>query len=104
MCARREFEEAGSYEAARNAWGDLWTRVGERPALGDLDERTGAEVLLRVGALSGWIGSARQIEGAPGDRKDLISESMAIFETLGETTSRSRHEAIWRYATGVKAR
>ncbi len=81
----REFEEAGSYEAARNALGDLWTRVGERPALGDLDERTGAEVLLRVGALSGWIGSARQIEGAQEIAKDLISESLTIYETLSET-------------------
>ncbi len=44
-----------------------------------------AELLLRVGALSGWLGSARQIPGAQEIAKDLISESSAIFEKLGLT-------------------
>lgn len=81
----KELEEAGNYEAARGAMGELWQRVGERPKLDDLDLHTRAEVLLRAGVLSGWIGSAQQIEGAQERAKDLISESLAIFESLGET-------------------
>jgi transcriptional regulator with GAF, ATPase, and Fis domain/Flp pilus assembly protein TadD len=81
----KELEDSGNYEAARAAMGKLWQRVGERPQLDDLDERTAAEVLLRAGSLTGWIGSARQIDGAQEAAKDLISESKAIFETLHET-------------------
>jgi len=82
----RELEEDGDYEAARRAMGPLWRRVGERPLLDGLDERTAAEVLLRAGTLSGWIGSASQVEGAQEIAKDLISESAALFESLGEPT------------------
>jgi len=81
----KELEEAGNYEAARGAMGDLWQHVDARPQLEGLDERTAAEVLLRAGTLSGWIGSAKQIEGAQEIAKNLISESRAIFESLHET-------------------
>ena len=77
-------EEIGDYEAARDALDDLWPAIGERPNLEGLDQRTAAEVLLRVGTLTGWIGSSRQIEGTQGVAKDLISESIAIFESLQE--------------------
>lgn len=80
----KELEEAGNYEAARSAMGELWQRVGDRPQVGDLDQHTAATVLLRAGSLSGWIGSDKQIEGAQEIAKDLISESAAIFEALQE--------------------
>ena len=81
----KELEDSGNYEAAREAMGELWQRVGERPRLDGLDQHTSAEVLLRAGALSGWIGSANQIDRAQEIAKDLISESATIFETLKET-------------------
>lgn len=80
----RELEETGNYEAARSAMGELWQRVGEHPRLDQLDQRTAAEVLLRAGALTGWIGSAQQTEGAQEMAKDLIGESLTIFEALHE--------------------
>jgi hypothetical protein len=76
----KELEEAGNFEAARKAVGELWQRVGERPVLEGLDERAAAEVLLRAGVLSGWIGSANQIEGAQETAKNFITESITIFE------------------------
>lgn len=82
-CAK-ELEEAGNYESARKVLGDLWGRLGERPTLDGLDESTKALVLLRVGALTGWIGSATQFDGAQEVAKDLISESGTIYESLGE--------------------
>jgi len=36
--------------------------------------------------LTGWIGSARQISGAQETAKNLISESIAIFEALRENS------------------
>jgi tetratricopeptide (TPR) repeat protein len=74
----------GQYDAAREALGDLWRGVGERPNVEGLDENTTAEVLLQVGALSGWIGASRQVAGAQATAKDFISESTALFERLGQ--------------------
>ena len=82
----KELEDVGNYEAAREAMGELWSRVGERPVLDRLDEATAAEVLLRAGVLTGWIGSVKQIEGAQEAAKNLISESVTKFETLKNTT------------------
>jgi CheY-like chemotaxis protein len=77
----KQLEEAGNYESAREALGDLWSEVGQRPTLETLEQLIAAEVLLRVGTLTGWIGSAKQIEGAQELAKNLISESIRIFET-----------------------
>ena len=74
-----ELEHRGQYEAARDALGDLWQGTGQRPALEGLSELTAAEVLLRAGALSGWFGSIRQLQGAQDAAKDLISESITRF-------------------------
>src|SRR4051794_4791377 len=74
----KELEELGNYEAARSIMGELWQRIGQKPQLDSLDEYTKAIVLLRAGSLSGWIGSARQIDGAQEIAKDLISESTRI--------------------------
>jgi transcriptional regulator with PAS, ATPase and Fis domain len=80
----KELEEAGNYEAARNALGELWQRIGEHPKIEGLEQRMAAEVLLRAGSLTGWIGSSRQIEGAQEIAKNLVSQSMTVFESLGE--------------------
>ncbi|MDX6443114.1 MAG: two-component system, OmpR family, phosphate regulon response regulator PhoB [Blastocatellia bacterium] len=80
----RHQETAGDYEAASEALADLWQGVGARPMLEGLDDETRAQVLLRVGALTGWIGSAEQIEGSQEMAKDLISESARAFEKLGQ--------------------
>jgi CheY-like chemotaxis protein/tetratricopeptide (TPR) repeat protein len=81
-----DFEHQSEYESARDALAELWNGVGERPTLEGLSESTAAEVLLRVGSLSGWLGSVGQIEGAQEKIKDLISESITRFQALGETT------------------
>jgi CheY-like chemotaxis protein len=81
----RRLEEAGHYEAAQEALSELWGRVGERPNVEGLDRRTAAEVLLRVGVLFGWIGSTRQIGDAQEKAKVLITESIRIFEGLGDS-------------------
>jgi CheY-like chemotaxis protein len=81
-----DFEHRGQYAPARDALGELWRGVGQRPALEGLTKRTAAGVLLRAGTLSGWLGSVQQIEGAQDAAKDLISESIARFQALAETT------------------
>ena len=78
----KQLEDSGDYEAARTAMGELWHRIGDHPHVEGLDERTAAEVLLRAGALSGWIGHASQIDGAQEIAKDLISKSAETFKEL----------------------
>jgi DNA-binding NtrC family response regulator len=105
----KELEEAGNYEAARNAMGELWQRIGERPKIGGLDQHIAAEVLLRAGSLTGWIGSSQQIEGAQETAKNLVSESMTIFESLGEVEKAAEAETdlaycYWREGAFEEAR
>lgn len=80
----RHLEQAGDYEGAIEALGDRWQGVGTPPMVEGLEDETKAQVFLRVGAVTGWIGSANQIEGSQEMAKDLIGESARAFEKLGE--------------------
>ncbi len=77
-----KLEETGEFDLAREALGSLWQGVGQRPQTEGLSEKAKAELLLRAGTLSGWIGSATQLAGSQEAAKDLVSESAAIFETV----------------------
>ena len=81
----KQLEETGNYEAARAALGELWRGVGYRPVLDALEQAPAAEVLLRAGVLTGWIGSSKQLDGTQETAKNLISESSALFEVLRNT-------------------
>jgi CheY-like chemotaxis protein len=78
----KQLEDVGSYDTAREVIGELWPDFEASPVLAGLSDAIAAEVLLRVGALIGWIGSAKQIEGAQETAKNLISESINIFRSL----------------------
>jgi tetratricopeptide (TPR) repeat protein len=80
--AAHELEQNGDYEGARHLLSEFWTTVGEEPQLEGLGEMAQAEIILRVGTLTGWIGSSRQIEGAQEKAKDLISEAGTRFVEL----------------------
>jgi CheY-like chemotaxis protein len=80
-----DLEHRGQYESACDVLAGLWNGIGEPPTLEGLSELTAAEVLLRVGSLSGYLGSIRQIAGAQEAAKDLISESITRFQAIGET-------------------
>lgn len=85
----RELERVGDYEGARSRLRKVWTRIGERPMVNDLRLETQAEVLWRVGSLSGWLGSANQIPGAQEFARDLLTESITLFESLGQQDKRA---------------
>jgi hypothetical protein len=73
----KQFEKTGDYAAACRVMDSLWAGVGLRPDLDTLDERTSAEVLLRIGVLSGWIGAIRLIKGSQQVSRNLMTESVA---------------------------
>ena len=81
----KQLEKAGEYEAAREALDEFWPQRNGQPQVEGLDDPTKAEVLLRVGALAGWLGGANQTEGSQENAKNLITQSMEIFEGLGQS-------------------
>lgn len=104
-----DFLNTGRYEDAREALGELWRGIGQRPAVEGLGARTAAEVFLQAGVLSGRLGASRQAKGAQESSKDLISESISLFESLGEkarvSTARSELSlCYWREGAYDEAR
>jgi CheY-like chemotaxis protein len=78
----KELEKAGEYEAACEALVEFWPERTIPPIVEGLDPNAAADVLLRAGALSGWLGSARQAKTQE-SAKDFITRSIEIYETLG---------------------
>jgi len=110
VCRRaKALEEAGEYEAARAAMAPFWQRIGERPDVEGMGPLVRADVFLRAGTLSGWIGSSQQITGAQEFAKDLISEAARLFEEaqLVERAAEARVDlaiCYWREGAFDEAR
>ena len=81
----KQLEKAGEYETASEALSEFWPDRDRPPKLDGLDELMRAKVLLRVGALAGWLGGADQTEGSQETAKNLITKSIEIFEGLGQS-------------------
>src|SRR5437763_1536594 len=81
----KKLEKIGEYDAAAEALQDFWPDREAMPQVHDLDDATRASVLLRVGALVGWLGSAGQTGGSQERAKDLITQAVEIFEGAGAT-------------------
>lgn len=81
----RDLEDVGDYKGACEALSEYWRSVGDRPRLVGLNQSTAAELLLRTGTLTGWVGHSRQLTGAQEHAKNLITESIRIFESLSYT-------------------
>src|SRR6266478_3085928 len=78
-----ELSTRGEYEAACEALGDLWPGIGKAPEIESLSPADQAEVLRRVGAMSGYLGSSGQVQGAQAYAKDLLTRSIRDYESLG---------------------
>jgi tetratricopeptide (TPR) repeat protein len=83
----REFEKLGEYEAACEAIRSFWPSPDLPPKVEGLDEATRAEVLLRAGSLAGRVGSADQTEGSQEVAKNLLTQSLELFDGLANENS-----------------
>lgn len=79
-----KLKDRGEYDGAREVMRPFWKEFGEGPEIEGLSPSMVAEVLLHVGILTRWIGSKNQISDAQDVAKDLISESITLFESLGD--------------------
>jgi tetratricopeptide (TPR) repeat protein len=95
----REYEDIGKHEAARQAMAELWQRIGEHPVIEGLEPRTAAEVLLRAGVLTSWFAGSRHIEGAQETARNLMTESLTIFQSFrhGKKVAEAQTELAWSY-------
>ena len=78
----RQLEDVGDYEGARKAIAEFWREIGVPPQVEGLDDSTAAEVLLRAGTLTGWLGNNTQANGAQETAKNLITEAARRFAAL----------------------
>src|SRR3989454_8601967 len=105
----KQLEKAGEYEAACEALNEFWPDRNGPLNLNDLDKATRAEVLWRVGALARWLGSTDQTEGSQERAKDLITQSLDLFQHLGlsERVAEARGDlalSYWREGSYDEAR
>lgn len=75
-------ENKGDYEEAWRALSGPWLPLGERPQLTGLAPSVAAEVLLRAGVITSAVGGKSQLAGAQETAKNLISESLSVFQSL----------------------
>jgi tetratricopeptide (TPR) repeat protein len=104
-----EFIHAGQYEAAREALGDLWRGVGERPAVERMPPAVAVEVLLQCGTLTALLGGARNVAGIQEKAKDLLTEAVREFQSQGNYQKASEAQAelgacYWRLGAHDDAR
>lgn len=78
----KNLEEAGEFESACEVLRPFWGGLLLPPNTTGLTDEAKAELLLRAGTLTGFLGSSKQIAGAQEVAKDFISESATIFEEL----------------------
>jgi tetratricopeptide (TPR) repeat protein len=105
----KNLEEAGEFESAHEVLQPFWQGLLHRPQTTGLADDLKAELLLRAGTLTGWLGSSKQVSGAQEVAKDLISESASIFESIGrvEKVSEARVDlaiCYWREGALDEAR
>ncbi|MGH9929714.1 MAG: tetratricopeptide repeat protein, partial [Pyrinomonadaceae bacterium] len=79
-----ELRDRGDFDGAQEVMRRLWRGIGRRPETAGLHTSVAAEVLLCVGILTGWIGSRSEIKEADGAARDLITESITFYESVGD--------------------
>jgi two-component system, chemotaxis family, chemotaxis protein CheY len=110
-CCRiaKQLEKAGEFRKAAEVLGEFWPDQNASPVLDGLDQGLKAEVLNRIGAIAGLLGSIEQTEGSQEVAKNLITQSVEIFETLGREAAVAEAQSdlalcYWREASYDEAR
>lgn len=104
-----ELKDRGEYEAARDAMFPLWKGIGSRPNTKGLREDLVPRVLLCAGILAGWLGTQSEVEGVDDYTRDLITESIRLFEAVGHSRKVAEARAelaqcYWRIGDNDTAR
>lgn len=79
-----ELRDKGDFDRAQHVMRRLWRDIGTRPDTKELDPSVAAEVLLCVGILTRWLGSRNALKEADGIARDLITESITYYQSVGD--------------------
>src|SRR4029079_14512672 len=86
-----ELKDRSEYDAQREAMFPIWNGIiGSWPIIEGLTDTVAAEVLLTTGILTDWLGSRSEIKNADDYARDLITESITLYEALGDSSGRKR--------------
>ena len=105
-----ELKDRNEYDASREAMFPIWNgQIGSRPNTKGFSDAMVAEVLLTTGILTGWLGSRNEIKEADDYARDLITESITLFEALGDSRKIAEARAelgycYWRSGANDEAR
>ena len=105
-----ELKDRSEYDAAREAMFPLWSgTIGSRPDTKGLHETVVPDVLLTTGILTGWLGSRSEVKEADDYARDLITESIRLYEGLGDSKKVAEARAeigycYWRSGANDEAR
>lgn len=105
----KELEKIGEFEKAYEAVSEFWPDRKRSPEVNNLDEAASAELLLRAGSLASKLGSSDQVAGSQEAAKDLIGNSVRMFERLGDNQKAAEAHAdlalcYWREGSYDEAR
>ncbi|MDQ1707090.1 MAG: hypothetical protein QOJ88_301 [Pyrinomonadaceae bacterium] len=92
-----ELRDRGDFDGAQEVMSPLWKGIGQRLDTSGLHASVAAEVLLCVGILTGWVGSRNENGDADGTAKDLITESIRYFESVGDVKKVAAAQAELAY-------
>src|ERR1044072_6548357 len=94
-----ELKDRGEYQPARDVIFPLWKGIGILPDVQGLDADVVPRVILCVGILTVWLGSVSGIKKADDYARDLITESITLYEALGDSRkiAEARTELAWCY-------
>ena len=86
LCCNKalELRDKGDFDGALDVMRPLWKGLGQRPNTAGLHSTVVPDVLLCVGVLTGWIGSRNEIKEADGWARDLITEAITYYESVGD--------------------
>jgi tetratricopeptide (TPR) repeat protein len=79
-----ELKDKGDYTRVEEVMRPLWKGLGERPHTKGLHASVSAEVLFCIGILTSWIGGRNEIRESQELAKNLISESITFYESVGD--------------------
>ena len=94
-----ELRDCGDYDGARDVMAPLWAGIGSRPKTEGLHSSVVPEVLLCAGILTGWLGSRNEVKEADDYARDLITESIRLYEEAGDSkkVAEARTELAYCY-------
>ena len=103
-----KFERCGKYDEALAELGDIWDDTTKFPDVEEYESRTAAEIILRCGALIGFLGHNKQIPNSQEKSKNLLTEARNRFLDIYNVEKIAECEnylalAYWRTGELVEA-